>query len=350
MGNDNNGKAKRTLRRKDFGGIHRTIVVGKMLQRHCPEVVGDRRKSSFKVVEELNMPETYSCAKETARSAVQLARNGYHGCWQTSRGKFMDSYDGLPLGEPLDEVPNEALSVEGNQEDIACRKDLTIVMETAFRTLAYRERKILQLRHGWGGCPEHSLEEIGKVFGIKRERVRQIEKKALTKMRKPKALRNLKGFLEPNPDLPRIGDNFYRISGSLITLLKEVRAEEKTPVTIELSRIGNKQFDIERLTFLTQRARYAMDYLHDRGESFPNFGGLMDGLLMASLSRKEIYEVVELPHIKRLTPYDHEEYARASRKLSDRHLNLLCEWGFHSISEYFSPSASSSTSPSTPLS
>ena len=59
-----------------------------------------------------------------------------------------------------------------------------------------RERKVLELRFGLGDGYSRTLEEVGKQFKVTRERIRQIEAKALRKMRHPTRIRQLQGFLE----------------------------------------------------------------------------------------------------------------------------------------------------------
>jgi len=69
-------------------------------------------------------------------------------------------------------------------------------MEEVLTTLTEREKKVLQLRFGVGdGCPR-TLEEVGSIFNVTRERVRQIEAKALRKLRHPIRSRRLKAFLD----------------------------------------------------------------------------------------------------------------------------------------------------------
>ena len=69
-------------------------------------------------------------------------------------------------------------------------------MEDVLDTLTERERKVLVLRFGIGdGCPR-TLEEVGKIFSVTRERVRQIEAKALKKLRHPIRAKKLKNFLD----------------------------------------------------------------------------------------------------------------------------------------------------------
>jgi RNA polymerase primary sigma factor len=63
-------------------------------------------------------------------------------------------------------------------------------------SLNERERKVLELRFGLGDGNARTLEEVGQQFNVTRERIRQIEAKALRKMRHPTRLRQLNGFLE----------------------------------------------------------------------------------------------------------------------------------------------------------
>ena len=63
-------------------------------------------------------------------------------------------------------------------------------------SLNQRERKVLELRFGLGDGYSRTLEEVGRQFTVTRERIRQIEAKALRKMRHPTRIRQLHGFLE----------------------------------------------------------------------------------------------------------------------------------------------------------
>jgi RNA polymerase primary sigma factor len=63
-------------------------------------------------------------------------------------------------------------------------------------SLTERERKVLELRFGLGDGNARTLEEVGSQFRVTRERIRQIEAKALRKMRHPTRIRQLNGFLE----------------------------------------------------------------------------------------------------------------------------------------------------------
>ncbi len=78
----------------------------------------------------------------------------------------------------------------------AARDLLREAMTEALGTLDVRERDILKMRFGIGAARMHTLEEVGRIFGITRERVRQIEGKALRKLQHPARARRLADFLE----------------------------------------------------------------------------------------------------------------------------------------------------------
>ena len=69
-------------------------------------------------------------------------------------------------------------------------------VENVLDTLTPRERRVLQLRFGLVDARQLTLEEVGKRFGVTRERIRQIEAKALRKLRHPSRSKRLTDFLE----------------------------------------------------------------------------------------------------------------------------------------------------------
>jgi RNA polymerase primary sigma factor len=68
-------------------------------------------------------------------------------------------------------------------------------IETLLKTLTYREREIIRLRYGLGDGYTYTLEEVGRIFKVTRERVRQIEAKAVRKLQHPVRSKQLEGFL-----------------------------------------------------------------------------------------------------------------------------------------------------------
>jgi RNA polymerase primary sigma factor len=72
--------------------------------------------------------------------------------------------------------------------------DLSLHLNEVLSTLSDREEKVLRMRFGIGENKDHTLEEVGAYFKVTRERIRQIEAKALRKLRHPKRCRKLKSF------------------------------------------------------------------------------------------------------------------------------------------------------------
>jgi RNA polymerase primary sigma factor len=69
-------------------------------------------------------------------------------------------------------------------------------IEAILKTLSYREREIIKLRYGIGDGYTYTLEEVGRIFKVTRERVRQVEAKAIRKLQHPVRARKLEGFLD----------------------------------------------------------------------------------------------------------------------------------------------------------
>jgi RNA polymerase primary sigma factor len=84
----------------------------------------------------------------------------------------------------------------GSPNDSLLSQDLTSQVERALASLSPKEKEILRLRFGIGEEGEHTLEEVGRRFAVTRERIRQIEAKALRKLRHPLRGRNLRAFIE----------------------------------------------------------------------------------------------------------------------------------------------------------
>ncbi|MBW1974136.1 MAG: sigma-70 family RNA polymerase sigma factor [Deltaproteobacteria bacterium] len=85
---------------------------------------------------------------------------------------------------------------EDSPADSMREKELYEVLRRLLATLQPREEKILRLRFGIDGNPEETLEQIGRSFNVSKERIRQIEKKALQKLQHPKRRALLEPFLE----------------------------------------------------------------------------------------------------------------------------------------------------------
>src|SRR5256714_7472896 len=83
-----------------------------------------------------------------------------------------------------------------NASDMTAIVLLKEKIKDVLETLTERERQVLEQRFGLGDGYSRTLEEVGRQFQVTRERIRQIEAKALRKMRHPTRIRQLHGFLE----------------------------------------------------------------------------------------------------------------------------------------------------------
>lgn len=87
-------------------------------------------------------------------------------------------------------------SRHGAPSDGMAQEMLREKLEQVLRTLSYREREIIKLRYGIGDGYTYTLEEVGRIFKVTRERVRQVESKALRKLQHPLRSRRLEGFVD----------------------------------------------------------------------------------------------------------------------------------------------------------
>ncbi|MFP6683361.1 MAG: sigma-70 family RNA polymerase sigma factor [Polyangiaceae bacterium] len=78
--------------------------------------------------------------------------------------------------------------------EAAVNADLAEQTRNVLKTLTAREEKVVRMRFGIGEKSEHTLEEVGQVFNVTRERIRQIEAKALAKLRHGRRSRKLETF------------------------------------------------------------------------------------------------------------------------------------------------------------
>ena len=79
--------------------------------------------------------------------------------------------------------------------DAAAREMLREQVQSALAALSERERQVLELRFGLLDGKDHTLEEVSRYFNVTRERIRQIEAKALRKLRHPTRSQNLREYL-----------------------------------------------------------------------------------------------------------------------------------------------------------
>lgn len=102
-----------------------------------------------------------------------------------------------PVGESEDSYFGDFIEDEKaeNPVESATQEMLKDKIEQVLKTLTYREREIIKLRYGIGDGYTYTLEEVGRIFKVTRERVRQVEAKAIRKLQHPVRARKLEGFL-----------------------------------------------------------------------------------------------------------------------------------------------------------
>ncbi len=101
-------------------------------------------------------------------------------------GESEDSY----FGDFIEDDDIDSPVASATQEMLKDRIDVVL------KTLSYREREIIKLRYGIGDGYTYTLEEVGRIFKVTRERVRQVEAKAIRKLQHPVRARKLEGFMD----------------------------------------------------------------------------------------------------------------------------------------------------------
>ena len=103
-----------------------------------------------------------------------------------------------PIGEEADSCIGDFIEEQNlpAPEELALSQVMKAQVEEALCTLTDRESRVLRLRFGMEGGRSHTLEEVGREFGVTRERIRQIEAKALQKMRMPCRSGKLRDYVE----------------------------------------------------------------------------------------------------------------------------------------------------------
>jgi RNA polymerase primary sigma factor len=158
---------------------------------HMVETINKLIRVSRQLLQELGrepMPEEIAkemdLSTEKVREIMKIAQEPVS--LETPIGEEDDSH----LGDFIED--QEALA----PADAAAYELLKEQLEDVLDTLTEREENVLRLRFGLDDGRTRTLEEVGKVFGVTRERIRQIEAKALRKLRHPSRSKRLKDFLE----------------------------------------------------------------------------------------------------------------------------------------------------------
>ena len=157
---------------------------------HMIDVLSRLRNVSKQLLQELGREPT---TEETARAAeisVEETRR------VLNIGRHPVSLD-RPVGESEDCSFGEFIEDAGTLSPLtsASHAMLKDKIEGLLKTLTYREREIIRLRYGLGDGYTYTLEEVGRIFKVTRERVRQIEAKAVRKLQHPVRSQQLEGFL-----------------------------------------------------------------------------------------------------------------------------------------------------------
>ena len=159
--------------------VHMIETINKLM-RVQKQLIQDfgREPSPDEIADELQMPvERVRAVLEMAQQPISL---------QSLVGDSEDTNFGDFIEDKQAENPSEMTSYSLLKDKLG----------DVLSSLTERERKVLELRFGLGDGYSRTLEEVGKQFKVTRERIRQIEAKALRKMRHPTRIRQLSGFLE----------------------------------------------------------------------------------------------------------------------------------------------------------
>jgi RNA polymerase primary sigma factor len=158
---------------------------------HMIETMSKLRNVSKKLLQEIGREPTIeevakaACiSNEEARRVLKISRHPIS--LDRPVGETEDSYFGDFIEDDTCESPVNAATQEMLKDKI----------EHVLKTLTYREREIIKLRYGLGDGYTYTLEEVGRIFKVTRERVRQIEAKAVRKLQHPVRSRQLEGFLD----------------------------------------------------------------------------------------------------------------------------------------------------------
>jgi len=158
---------------------------------HMIETMSKLRKVSKQLVQENGREPTIEETAEAAGVSLEETRR----VLKISRHPV--SLD-RPVGESEDSYFGDFIEDGGldSPSDSAAQEMLKDKIDHVLKTLTYREREIIKLRYGLGDGYTYTLEEVGRIFKVTRERVRQIEAKAVRKLQHPVRSRQLKGFLD----------------------------------------------------------------------------------------------------------------------------------------------------------
>jgi RNA polymerase primary sigma factor len=158
---------------------------------HMIDVLSKLRTTAKRLLHELGREPTYEELSQAADVPLEEARR------VLDMGRQPMSLD-RPIGESEDASFSEFVEDLGTKSPTLSATNglLKDRIESLLKTLTYREREIIRLRYGLSDGYTYTLEEVGRIFRVTRERVRQIEAKAVKKLQHPVRSRQLESFLE----------------------------------------------------------------------------------------------------------------------------------------------------------
>ncbi|MEX0939382.1 MAG: sigma-70 family RNA polymerase sigma factor [Pirellulales bacterium] len=158
---------------------------------HMVETMSRVRNVSRQLLQELGREPTIEETARAAECAVDEARR------VLAMSRYPISLD-RPVGNSEDSHFGDLLPDGGaeNPATGAAQEMLRMRIIKVLKTLSYREREIIKLRYGLGDGYSYTLEEVGHIFKVTRERIRQIEAKAVRKLQQPSRSAELMGFLD----------------------------------------------------------------------------------------------------------------------------------------------------------
>jgi RNA polymerase primary sigma factor len=159
---------------------------------HMIETLNKLRSASRELLKELGREPSHEEIAKYLEMPVEKVIKAYK---MTQQAISLET----PIGEEEDSHLADFLEDKAsiNPSDRVVTENLREVTEAVLATLSPREEKVLKMRFGLGtASDEHTLEEVGQDFDVTRERIRQIEAKALRKLRHPSRARILKPFVQ----------------------------------------------------------------------------------------------------------------------------------------------------------
>ncbi|QDT22918.1 RNA polymerase sigma factor RpoD [Gimesia chilikensis] len=158
---------------------------------HMIETMSKLRKVSKQLLQENGREPTLEETAEVAGISLEETRR----VLKISRHPI--SLD-RPVGESEDSYFGDFIEDSDSDSPVntASQEMLKDKIDHVLKTLTYREREIIKLRFGLGDGYTYTLEEVGRIFKVTRERVRQIEAKAVRKLQHPVRSKQLQGFIE----------------------------------------------------------------------------------------------------------------------------------------------------------